>query len=267
MAYGGDSGSRKKPVHVTSLKRKSSDHPVSASQPSITNPILRRKSSGRTDCSSSNLGVSSKSSVLKRNSRGKGDDSSAVPRVASMFRRSPSSNETMTSKILPSDFSERQHSVGNSMPSAVYRSHLVPTTKKSSQTSMVEDEEDALGQADLAFKTSFPDIFKPRVTPRDVKSPSPRQGIEEPPTFVPSELHSVVSIETNEATSTVDSPVDDLHPFPPPSPQQSPPRSPTMLRKLAEKAEDLTDENLADPPSLSPVASKVNLVHLTTSFF
>ncbi|XP_036450101.1 spectrin beta chain, non-erythrocytic 5 isoform X2 [Colossoma macropomum] len=252
--YGGDTGSRRKPVRVTSLKRKPSDHPVSASRPSITNPILRRNSSGRSDGSSLTSQVSTESSVLKRNSSGKGDDSSAVPRVASVFRRSTSTNNTMTKiPTASSHFSERQNSKENSLPSftasAVYRSHILPNSKECNQTFMLEDEVDAPGQTDIAYKPSSPDTFKPNIAPRKVRSPSPKEEIEEElPTSISPEPSSVVTPGTAEATITASS-VSDLPPSPPPSP--------LTQSKLTEETEELTEETSADPPVSTAVATKV----------
>ncbi|XP_017558803.1 spectrin beta chain, non-erythrocytic 5 isoform X2 [Pygocentrus nattereri] len=254
--YGGDTSSRKKPVRVTSLKRKPSDHPVSASRPSVANSILRRNSSGRSDGSSSTSHFSTKSSILKRNSSGKGDDSSVVPRVASVFRRSTSTNDTMTKiPTASSHFSERQNSVENPLPSvtasSVYKSHKSPNSKQSNQTSMLEDEVDAPGQTDIAYKPSSPDTFKPRIIPRKVKSPSPKEEIEEElPTSISPEPSSVVTPETAEATITT-SPVSDP-PLPP-----SPPPSPSTQSKLTEETEELIEESSTDPPVSTAVATKV----------
>ncbi|XP_049319614.1 spectrin beta chain, non-erythrocytic 5 isoform X1 [Astyanax mexicanus] len=277
-AYGGHSGSRKQPVRVTSLKRKPSDRPVPAPRPSITNPILRRNSSGRSNGSPVTSTVSTKSSILRRSSSGKSDRSPGVPRVASALSKSSSTNDTTTSNIQSLKSRPdvaikalRQNSVEksltdttsaeNSLPSvtdgSLYRSHLVPTTK-SNQSSMVEDDIDALRPKDLDYKDSSLDISKPTISNNEVRPTSPQKEIEEkPPTSAPPEPHSVVTLEKPEDTSAA-SPFPDLPPSPPPSPPSSPPSSSPTQRNVTEKAEDLTEETPTDPPvPPSPVQNKV----------
>ncbi|XP_072545910.1 spectrin beta chain, non-erythrocytic 5 [Salminus brasiliensis] len=242
--YAGQSGSRKKPVRVTSLKRKPSDRPVPAPRASIANPILRRNSSGRNDSSPLASSASTKSSILKRNSSGKSDHSSGVPRVASVFRRSTSTNDAMTSNIpslrAPSDFSKRQNFVEKSLTS-------VPTTN-CNQTSMLEDDITPLGEKDLDYKYVSPDISNPRTTQRMVRPPSPKKEVEEPPTSTPPDPPSLVTLGKPEDTSTA-SPVTDLPPSPPPSPPSSP--------KFTKEAKASTEETFTDTPAPSPVDSKV----------
>lgn len=274
--YGEHSGSRKKPVRVTSLKRKPSDRPVPAPRPSITNPILRRNSSGRSNGSPVTSTVSTKSSILKRNSSGKSDRSPGVPRVASALSKSSSTNDTTASNIPSLKSSSdvtikalRQNSVEksltdttsaeNSLPSvtdaSLYRSNQVPATK-SNHTSMVEDDIDALGPKDLEYEDSSPDISKPTFTDKEIRPPSPQKetrGKEEPPYSAPPEPHSVDTLQKPEDTSAA-SPVPDLPPSPPPSPPSSPPTQ----RYLTEKAKDLTEETPTDPPEpSSPVQNKL----------
>ncbi|XP_034163832.2 spectrin beta chain, non-erythrocytic 5 [Pangasianodon hypophthalmus] len=281
QTYGEDSGSRKKPFRVTSLKRNPSDHPVSVSQPSVAKNILRRNSSGRRD------GKILTSAPLRRNSSGKGDSFSTVPRVASVLKRTISnSGDTMTSNT-PSvkSFPDSSQSQNISHSSLVYRSHLVPSTN-SDQTSMLENEENTSGNINLSHKSSSLD------TPREVRLSSPNEvsderpksiflesneETEESPTYIliesngeTEELPKSILLESSEeieesptsillnppvasprklAAINTASPVSDLPPsfstLQPPSPPQSHPPSPPTLRISTEEAKDLTEE----PPS------------------
>ncbi|XP_052001180.1 spectrin beta chain, non-erythrocytic 5 [Xyrauchen texanus] len=152
---GDNTDSSDKPVRVTSLKRKPSEHPALPPRPSLSNPVLR---SGRIDNSSTASRVST--AILNSNSSGK-MDSYAVLRVASGLKRrdSSSGNETVTSPNKPSTsvLKSPTSSVENPSPenfSAVYRSHYQRTPFKTDHASTSEDEADSLRQIDAANKPS-----------------------------------------------------------------------------------------------------------------
>lgn len=287
-AYGEDSGSRKKPFRVASLKKNPTDHPVSVSQPSVTNYIVRRNSSGRRE-------------PLRRNSSGKSDSSSSVPRVASMLKRTiSSSGDTMTSNS-PSVKSPpaSSQSQNTSQSSLLYRSRLFPSTN-SDHTSMLQNEVITPGNTNLFYKSPSQD------TPREVRLSCPNEVIdehnnlesneetEEPPTYIHVESNGEIEktprsmlLESNEepeelltpiplnlpvasprkrtAINTA-SPVSDLPPFfstlQTPSPPQSHPPSPPILRKNSEEAKDLTEES----PEPSPLAYKVHFLKVNLNY-
>ncbi|XP_066510159.1 spectrin beta chain, non-erythrocytic 5 [Hoplias malabaricus] len=271
--YGPDSEARKKPVRVSSLKRKPSDHPASPSRLSTASPILRRSSSGRGDGPFFIPHVSPKSSVLKRNSSGKGDNSLAIPRVASVFRRSTSTNDNKISSA-SSGVLERQNSLENSLASdsssGVYRSHQIPIM----QNSMLNHEGDTSEQTDQAHKPSSPETYRRRIMPQDVQSPSSSEEIEKAPLSMPPEELSVLPPSTAEDTH-IASPLNDLPPSPPLSTSPSPPLStspspplstspsPPILSTLTKVGEDVTEEIPANSPVPSFVASKVRAGHVT----
>ncbi|XP_053365454.1 spectrin beta chain, non-erythrocytic 5 isoform X1 [Clarias gariepinus] len=256
-----DSGSRKKPFRVNSLKR-TPDYLVSGSQPSVAEKnIIRRNSSEKKD------GILLASSLLRRNSSGKGESSSTVPRVASMLKRT-NSNSSDTSTHSAKIFPDSSQSQNTSHPSTVYRPHLVHSTSS-------ENEVNTSRKINLSHRSFSPET--PRLSglneviddhPKSIFHKS-KEEIKERPTYIhletnedivePSEsllLESNKEIEEPRTSMQFDypvasprntvSPVTDFSPslstLQPPSPPQSYPPSPPTLRKSTEKAKDLTEE-------------------------
>uniref|UniRef100_A0A4W4DYW9 Spectrin, beta, non-erythrocytic 5 n=1 Tax=Electrophorus electricus TaxID=8005 RepID=A0A4W4DYW9_ELEEL len=243
--YGGDDGSRKKPVRVTSLKRKSSDQLASTLQPTISNTIMNRNS---VKSNSSELTSPTKPLILRRNSSGKGEASSAAPRVASLLRRSTGSSSDAVASKTPSNSVEK--SLSSVSTSAIYRSHPIPS-KKQNQTPIIGHEVDASEQTEQSFKPSSFHVHKPRIASREVRSLSPKEEIVEP--LTPASLeHSVVLPGTPAVASTASE--NTFPPSPPPSRPPSPSSPPSLMK--SEEAERVNEETSDDSPVLSPVTSK-----------
>ncbi|KAK3538029.1 hypothetical protein QTP70_027382 [Hemibagrus guttatus] len=284
--YGEDSGSRKKPFRVTSLKRNHSDHPASVSQPSVAKHILRRNSSGRRD------------------------SSSTAPRVASMLKRTTSNSDNTIASNTPSvnSFPDSSQSQNTSHSSLVYRPHLVPSIN-SDHTSIPENKVNTSGSTNLSHKYSSLENPKEvnlsssneviNVHPKSIflesnevieettksillESNGEREvpsksihfesngKIEEPPDSIhlesneekepPTTIHlnPPVAMPRKLAAINTVSPVSELSPpfstLKQPSPPQLCPPSPPTLRKSTEKAKDFPEEPYEES---SPLANWV----------
>jgi len=177
----GDStdSSRDKPIHVTSLKRRPSEHPALPPRPSLTSPALRNSGGISDNSTIPSQDPTARSAILQRSSSGE-TDSSVVSPVASGFRSS-SDRDTMTSLDKPST-SVLDSPNSSEVSSAVYKPHYLHNVLKTGHTTS-EDEIDNLRQTEPSSSV----IAKPVTTPRRLKPSSPDKEIRSPPASKPPE--------------------------------------------------------------------------------
>lgn len=246
------SSSREKPARVPSLKKKPSERPALPPRPSMTNPVLRRNSSGRkVDTSSVPSRVSVRSSIVRRNSSDK-TNSPVVSRVASGLRRNSSScSDTTTSPDKMSTSAPESPNLSSETSTAVYRPHYLRTAQRNAQES--EEEGDTRRQADPASHPPKDVIPKPRTFPRRERASSPDTEMRGPPTSIPpdppSEVNSVMLSSHNQSSEEKN-----LSPSTPPEDPQSSPSS------------SLSEPETIEEPIKDPTA-KVNTCQLLFNYF
>ncbi|TRY84982.1 hypothetical protein DNTS_028857 [Danionella cerebrum] len=220
----GDSteSSRNKPIHVSSLKRKPSEHLVLPSPPLVTNPIPKN-SDGKSDDSPFPSRVPKpRSTVLWENSSK--TDTPIFQQVTGQRKTSSSDSDTVTS---PDTLG-----VSDSSSTAVYQTHYLHNAAKIDHSSCEE------GDSPRHSKSSLNVLAKPKITPRYLKPPSDKITWG-PPTSKPPEP----------PTKPQEEPTQPQLPCKPHEPLTKPPVPPNKPPKLAPKpkpTEPLT------PRSVSP---------------
>lgn len=223
--------SHEKPVRVASLKKKVSECPALSPRPSLTNPVLRRNSSGRkVDNFSVPSRVSVRSSILRRNSRDK-TDSLVVSCVASGLRRNSSScSDTTTSPDKTSTSVPESANTSSETSTSLYRPHYLRTA----QDLKSEDEGDTRKQAESASHPPKDVIPKPRTFPRRERASIPDTEMRGPPKSIPPdppyEFSTVILSSNNQSSEEKN--------LPPSTPPEDPKSSPTSFLSETDTLEE-----------------------------